>query len=93
MREIYTKEDLEGRIREIRTFRDMLNDEECRLLMLHEAIMCHGTPVDAKGRSIKSPRKQYVPKVDPANLPTAGALRAIQEGRVPRVPAYQHWED
>lgn len=88
-RSVYTKEGCEAIIRHLRMYREILSDEEARILMLYQACQQLKEPVDAFGRraSLANKREKDKFKV-PAGTPfyLGQALRA---GEPQVLPGYQ----
>lgn len=84
-RTIYTQESCEAIIRHIRMYREILKDEESRILMLYEASKHHKCPVDSMGRAYKERRSKFkVPEFAPPYL-----IQALQGGETQVLPGHQ----
>lgn len=81
----HTKETLAAQIREIRVMKEIMTDEEARLVMLHEAADQHGCMVDSRGNPIKPGRKKRILLGDvPEHV-----KKALRNGSYAGIPAYR----
>ena len=83
---IYTKEGLEAIIKHLRLMRDMMTDEEGRLLLLYSAAQDFNAPVDAMGRRFNDqPKRRMTISEDLPHYLKA----ALKSGETMVLPGYQ----
>ena len=83
----YTSEGIIERVRELRAMREILTDEEARLIMLKEAADYYKGPVDSRGRRWgKTKSKPNIPGIERQKL---AIQEAITTGYHVSLPEYQ----